>query len=142
MRWAVLAAVAGALLAPPAAPAAGPAPTTGRLLVTLRAPVFTTAQASAAREVIASTPGARATRLRIPQLRIVAVRARRGASLKALARQLRSDPRVQSVEPERRFRLRFVPNDPAFTTPERGDNGTVTEWWATREDLPAAWDSS
>jgi subtilisin family serine protease len=44
------------------------------------------------------------------------------------------------VRLERRFTLRYVPDDPAFTTAERGENGTVTEWWAARENLTAAWD--
>src|SRR4051794_9364876 len=141
MRFGLLAAVAGVLLAPATAPAATPTPTTGRLLVTLKAPGATTAQASAARAVIAEAPGARAARLRIPQLRLVAVRARGGTSLHNLATRLRADPRVRSVRAERRFRLRYVPNDAAFSTPERGENGTVTEWWAAREGLPAAWDT-
>jgi serine protease len=132
------AAIAGLLMLPAAAPAAT-TPTTGRLLITLKAPAAGHAQASAVRAVAART-GARATNLRIPQLRIVGVRARRGASLRALAQRLRADPQVATVRAERRFTLRYVPNDPAFTTSERGENGTVTEWWAARQGLPAAWD--
>jgi serine protease len=141
MRWALLPAIAGSLLAPAVAPAAAHADqTTGRLLVTLRAPGASHAQTAAARAVIASA-SARPTGLTIPQLRVVDVRPRPGTSLRALAQRLRRDPRVADVRAERRFALRYVPNDPAFATPERGDSGTVTEWWAARENLPAAWDS-
>ncbi|HEV7750560.1 MAG TPA: S8 family serine peptidase [Baekduia sp.] len=114
-------------------------PTTGRLLVTLKAPPAGEAQASAVRAV-AARAGARPTSVSIPQLRTVTVRARRGESLHALAQRLRRDPHVADVHAEQRFTLRMVPNDPAFTSSERGENGTVTEWWAAREGLPSAWD--
>src|SRR4051794_10984728 len=150
MRWArVPAAMAGLLAVPAVAVAAAPSgveaqpshhtPTTGRLLVTLKAPAAGQAQASAVRAVAART-GARTTRLSIPQLRTVGVRAAHGASLRALAQRLRRDPQVAEVHAEQRFTLRYVPNDPAFTSSERGEDGTVTEWWAAREGLPAAWD--
>src|SRR4051794_41875242 len=92
MRFGLLAAVAGVLLAPATAPAATPTPTTGRLLVTLKAPGATTAQASAARAVIAEAPGARAARLRIPQLRLVPRRPRGGPSPHQPAPPVRGDP--------------------------------------------------
>jgi serine protease len=136
-RPALCAAALGLLLLP--ATAAAAEPTTGRLLVTLKPADAGHAHASAARAV-AARAGARRTRLSIPQLGIVGVRARRGTSLHTLADRLRADPRVATVRAERRFSLRYVPNDPAFTTAERGENGTTTEWWALREDLPAAWD--
>jgi serine protease len=115
--------------------------TTGRLLVTLKPPAPGNAQASAARAVraVAARAGATAP-LTIPRLRTAAVRPRPGESLAALGRRLRADGRVERVEPERRFRLRYVPADPAFSTTERGEPGTVGEWWAAREGLPAAWD--
>jgi subtilisin family serine protease len=148
MRWALLPAAISGLLATPAvalaAPhvqptAAQPTPTTGRLLVTLKPPPAGQAQASAVRAVAART-GARPTRLTIPQLRTVGVRAAPGRSLQALAARLRRDPQVAEVHAEQRFTLRYVPNDPAFSSSERGENGTVTEWWAARQGLPAAWD--
>jgi subtilisin family serine protease len=111
--------------------------TTGRLLVTLKPSA--TARAAAVRAVIARA-GAGATDVTVPKLRLAAVRPHAGTSLTALAARLRADSRVADVRPERRFHLRYVPNDPAFATPERGENGTVTEWWAARENLPAAWD--
>ncbi|QEC49977.1 S8 family serine peptidase [Baekduia soli] len=143
MRGPVVCAVvlAGLTVAPGAAVAApAPTPPTGRLLVTLRPPAHGTAQAAAARAV-AARAGARPAGLSVPQLRLVGVRARHGASLRALARRLRADPAVASVRAERRFTLRYVPDDPALTDPEpRAEPGTVVEWWAARESLPSAWD--
>jgi subtilisin family serine protease len=138
----LLAVLAVALAVAPARASAQPSghtPTTGRLLVTLKPPPAGQAQASAVQAVAART-GAQATRLSIPQLRTVGVRAARGSSLRALAQRLRADPQVAEVHAEQRFTLRYVPNDPAFTSSERGENGTVTEWWAAREGLPSAWD--
>jgi serine protease len=115
-------------------------------------------RAAAARAHAVAAHARAATALTVPQLRLVVVkpsgaraaRARDGAStarlralaarLRALAARLRADPRVASVRLERRFSLRYVPTDPAFTTPERGDNGTTVEWWAAREGLTDAWD--
>src|SRR3954447_4667694 len=134
-RPALCAAVSGLLLLPASAHAADA--TTGRLLVTLKPAVG--AEASVV-HAVAARAGARPTRLRVPQLRMVGVRARAGTSLRRLAERLRADPRVASVHPERRFSLRYVPGDPAFSAPERGDDGTTVEWWAAREDLPSAWD--
>lgn len=140
MRAALVGAIAGVLALAAGAPAeASSTTTTGRLLVTLAPPRAGTAQASAAQAVAAST-GARSTSLSVPQLRLIGVRARPGASLHALAERLRHDPRVASVRAERRFSLRYVPNDPALTAADRGDPGTTAEWWAGREDLFTAWD--
>jgi subtilisin family serine protease len=141
MRSALVAAAIGAsLLALPAladAHAANSGDTTGRLLVTLKP--STVARAAAVHAVTARA-GAGATDVTVPQLHLAAVRPRAGTSLGALAARLRADPRVADVRREHRFRLRYVPDDPGFATPERGENGTVTEWWAARENLPAAWD--
>src|SRR4051794_38443252 len=146
MRPALPAVLAGVLLLPAApsaarttAPGRDAGGTTGRLLVTLKTPARGHAHASAVRAV-AARAGARSARLTIPQLRVSAVRARAGRSLRALARRLRADPRVATVTVERRFALRYVPNDPAFTTDERGEPGTTVQWWSARESLPAAWD--
>jgi serine protease len=143
MRSALIAAAIGAaLLALPgvADARAGTSDTTGRLLVTLKPDTSGRARASAVHAVIASAGGAQAGAVDVPQLRLAAVAPRAGTSLAALTRRLRADPRVADVRPERRFSLRYVPNDPGFSTAERGENGTVTEWWAARENLPAAWD--
>jgi subtilisin family serine protease len=143
MRSALLAAAIGAsLLALPGlaharTAAGGDTTTTGRLLVTLKP--STTARAASVDTVLARS-GARSTDVAVPQLRLAAVRPPAGTSPEALTKRLRADPRVADVRPERRFRLRYIPNDPGFVTPERGEAGTVTEWWAARENLPAAWD--
>jgi serine protease len=142
MRSALVAAAIGAsLLALPGVAAARAAgETTGRLLVTLKPDSGGRGHASAVRAVVARAGASHAAAVDVPQLRLAAVAPRAGQSLATLARRLRADPRVADVRPERRFTLRFVPNDPGFTTPERGENGTVSEWWAARENLPAAWD--
>jgi subtilisin family serine protease len=141
MRSALIAAAIGAsLLALPTladARATSSGDATGRLLVTLKP---STIARAAAVHAVAARAGAGATDVTVPKLRLAAVRPRAGTSLSALTIRLRADPRVADVRPERRFRLRYVPGDPGFATPERGENGTVTEWWAARENLPAAWD--
>ncbi|HEU4974582.1 MAG TPA: S8 family serine peptidase [Baekduia sp.] len=97
------------------------------------------AQASAAQAVTARA-GARPTHLRIPQLGVVAVRGHQGQSLHALAQRLRRDPRVAEVRAERRFSLRYVPNDPALAVPDDQDPAVTAQWWAGREGLFTAWD--
>jgi subtilisin family serine protease len=151
MRSALSAAAIGvALLALPGIAHAAD-PTTGRLLVTLKPQQGTRAHAAAAQQAraVAARAGGAATTTTIPQIDAavvaptgarIAAAGTRARALRALARRLRADPRVASVRLERRFTLRYVPDDPAFTTPERGENGTVTEWWAARENLTAAWD--
>src|SRR4051812_36398855 len=92
---------------------------TGRLLVLLHTPSGTSAHASAARaRAVVASNDARRSGHSAPQIGLVTVRPRAGTSLSALAQQLRADPRVTSVQLERRFTLREVPNDPALTTPE------------------------
>lgn len=105
-------------------------------------PHGTTARAAAAQAVVARAD-ARPSGHQVPQIGLVTVRPRRGESQAALARRLRADPSVASVQVEHRFTLRAVPNDPAMTTQEpapAAPTGTAIEWWAAREDLPAAWD--
>jgi serine protease len=141
-RIALLAALTVAFAA--AAPAAFAGPATGRLLVLLDRDAATgpTARAAAARAVVAST-GARRSGHSVPQIGLVTVRPRAGESLSALAERLRDDPRVGSVQLERRHTLREVPDDPALTTAETAPGtppGTVVQWWAARQFLPEAWD--
>jgi serine protease len=115
---------------------------TGRLLVTLKRGATTT---SAARHAVAAAAAARPSGFSVPQIRLVTVAPRPGESLRALAARLRADPRVASVEPERRGAVRFQPNDPALSTPETAKDtapGTFVEWWAARLGFPAAWDIS
>jgi subtilisin family serine protease len=117
------------------APAAASAPRTGRLLVTL-------APGAAARPSAVAAGAARAG-LRVPRLRLVAVRPRPGGSLRALRARLRRDPRVRRVEVEHRAAPRYLPSDPALRAPETISGtapGTTIQWWASRVGLPAAWD--
>ncbi|MCW2996949.1 MAG: family serine peptidase, partial [Solirubrobacterales bacterium] len=78
-----------------------------------------------------------------PRLRLVTVRPVAGAGTHATAQALRALPQVQTVEVERRHSLRLQPDDPALTTPEATPGtppGTVVQWWAARQNLPAMWD--
>jgi subtilisin family serine protease len=116
---------------------------TGRLLVLIDR-AHGTAEAAAARAVVARA-GARPAGHSVAQIGLVTVRPRAGESLHRLASRLRADPRVSSVEVERRATPRLVPDDPALTQqdPSAGaPAGTPIEWWAAREGLPAAWDVS
>jgi serine protease len=133
--------LAVALAAAPSAHAA--APTTGRLVVEVRAGAPRHARVSAAS--LARSAQARPAGFSVPQLRLVTLRPRAGTSLGALARRLRADPRVARVEVEHRARLRLQPNDPALSAPETAPGtapGTPVQWWASRSGFPAAWDVS
>jgi subtilisin family serine protease len=100
------------------------------------------AHAAAATAVIARA-GARRAGHQAPAIGLVTVRPRAGESLRALAARLRADPRVASVQAEHRYALRLAPDDPALAAPESGaPAGTTVEWWAARQNLPAAWDIS
>jgi subtilisin family serine protease len=141
MRRLVLLLVA-ALVAIPAGSASG-AQVTGRLLVTLHPSAAAPTARAAAFDAVAASAGARRAGFSVPKLRLVTVRPRRGESLSALARRLRLDPRVASVERETRAELRYQPNDPALTEAETAAGtapGTPVEWWPAREGFPAAWD--
>ncbi len=115
----------------PAAAWARPSTTTGSLVVTLRAPAT------------AAQLGARPGGYRVPQIGLVTVRPRAGAGSAALARRLRADPRVVTVERERRAHPRFLPDDPALRAVEAAPGtapGTPVQWWATRSGFERAWD--
>jgi serine protease len=138
MRWAVLLLVLTALAVPASANAAGSA--TGRLLVTLHAPARATATAAAATAVAARARAVPAGRT-VPQVGLLTVRPRAGETLRVLARRLRADPAVASVEDERRAAPRLVPNDPALAIADPvATTGESLEWWATRSHFPEAWD--
>src|SRR5439155_7054881 len=95
MRWLLIALVpAAALLAPGGAAAS---PTTGRLLVTLRPRISSSAQASAL-----AFAGARPAGPRVPQIDLVTVRPAAGRGLAGTARALRRLPDVRRVEVEHR----------------------------------------
>ncbi len=142
MRRLLLTLCAALLLAP--ASGASASGGTGRLLVTLQPGLerVPAARAAAARAVAASAD-ARPSGFSVPQIRLVTVRPRPGESLRALARRLRGDPRVASVQPENRAHLRLHPNDPALVAPEPNPAsvpGTTVEWWAARSGFLSAWD--
>jgi serine protease len=85
---------------------------------------------------------ARRTSPLLAPLRLFTARPTRG-SLHALAQRLRADGSVARVEVERRATVRSEPGDPALTTQEGANGtpaGTQVEWWAHRENFPAAWD--
>jgi subtilisin family serine protease len=123
-----------------AAPAAQGSVLTGRLLVTLRQDEGTSAHASA--NAVLARAHARRTSPLLAPLRLFTVRPTDG-SLHGLATRLRTDPTVAHVEVERRATIRSNPGDPALTTQEGAagtPSGTPVEWWAFRENFPAAWD--
>ena len=129
---AALVVISGSLSLPAGARGAD---TTGRLLVTLDR---TDADGGRA---VARAHGV--LERRIPELGLFTARAQPGATLRAVARRLRRQPGVRSVQPERRFTLRSPPDDPALSTPETAAGtppGVPVEWWAQRQGLFAAWD--
>ena len=145
MRRLVPLALLLAALVPAAAAAAAGTTRTGRLLVLLDRPARGTATPAAAGRAVIAAAGALPSGHSVPQIGLVTVRPRPGESLAALAARLRADPRVQSVQPEQRMAFRETPNDPAFSVQETSPGtpaGIPVEWWAARENLPAAWDIS
>ncbi|MCW3013122.1 MAG: family serine peptidase, partial [Solirubrobacterales bacterium] len=99
-------------------------------------PAATTARAAIARTARVAGPLE-------PRLRLVTVRPVAGAGAHATAVALRALPQVATVEVEHRHSLRLVPDDPALSTAEPAlgtPPGTVVEWWAARQNLPAMWD--
>ncbi|MFP5362876.1 MAG: S8 family serine peptidase [Thermoleophilia bacterium] len=116
---------------------------TGRLLVTLDRPHAKSAAGARAAAGVLALDGVRREGAQIPQIGVVSVRPTGGRALSALARVLRRQPGVRSVEAERRHTLRFTPNDPALSAPEASPGtpaGTPLAWWVARTGLPAAWD--
>ena len=92
-----------------------------------------------------ASSAARRSGFSAPQIGLVTVRPRAGETLAALAARLRADPRVASVERERRHTPRDVPNDPALTAAETSPGtpaGTPVQWWAERMGLFEAWDAT
>ena len=129
MRRAALLAVAVALVA--AAPPAAASEPTGRLLVSMKA--------GAPVAVAAGRPDGP----RVPEIGLVTVRPRHGATLGELARELRRDPDVRAVEVERRATPRAMPDDPSLVDPETAVGtppGTPVQWWPARMGLFDAWD--
>jgi subtilisin family serine protease len=139
---ALAAAFAGAALC--ASSAAAARPLTGRVLVSLRKPRAGSASAAAVTAIEART-GARVAGPVVPEIGLVTVAPPTGVALNSFVRTLRADTHVRAVSLERRFTLRFLPNDPALSVTEATPGtppGTPVEWWPAREDLPRAWDIS
>jgi subtilisin family serine protease len=127
----LLAAAAAALVS--AAPA-GAAPT-GRLLVLLDRP-------GAPRAAVARA-GARPAGRGVPQIGLVTVRPAAGRDPAAVARALRAQPGVRSVQLEGSMALRAVPDDTALVQPETAPGtppGTPLQWAPSRTGLFRAWD--
>jgi serine protease len=126
------------------------APLTGRLLVSLRAPVHGQAHAAAVEAVLARTQ-AQLDGPSVPEIGLLTVKAPVGVSQATFLRHLRAEPGVRRVTPERMFSFRSVsgeavpanaPDDPAWSAIDGSPGtppGTPIEWWATREGLPQAW---
>lgn len=139
----VLTVLAAGLVLAPASSAHARTGTTGRLLVTLERPAGTAKAQAAAVHAIAASTGARPGPTQAPQIGLTSLTPPRGTSPRAFARQLRRRPGVARVEAERRFALRYRPDDPALTIQEPAAGappGTPVQWWADRQNLPAAWE--
>ncbi len=117
-------------------PAAGT--TTGNLLVLLDRG-HASAAAATVHAAIARA-GARRAGRSVPEIGLVTVRPSAGIPLATLARRLRALPDVASVQPERRYVPRIVPNDPALTTANQ-NSGTV-QWTLAKAGFYAAWNIS
>ena len=131
---AALAAISFALVA--SAAQAAPRPLTGRLLVTF----VPQPGAHAAASALMARAGARIAGPVVPKLHLVTVRPAAGETLAQAARRLRALPGVSSVQAERRYTIRYAPNDPAFKIGDPSAPTVPLEWWAQRENLPQAWD--
>jgi serine protease len=77
----------------------------------------------------------------VPEIALITVRAPAGVSVAALAVKLRALPGVASVEPERRYVPRAVPNDPAYSQVDPNE-GVPYQWYLTDEGFPQGWDIS
>ena len=79
----------------------------------------------------------------VSEIGLVTVKPTAGQSIAQAAEALRALPGVKSVSAERRYEMRFMPNDPALIAPETAAGtppGTPMQWWVARENLYAAWD--
>ena len=125
----------------PQPPAAAPVPT-GALMVLLdqhRGHIASAARAAVDASI--SRLGAEPTGKSVPEIGLITVRAPAGVPTAALAAKLRAIPGVASVQPERRYVPRAVPNDPGYTTVDPNE-GVPYQWYLTDEDFPQAWDVS
>ncbi len=112
---------------------------TGNLLVLLDRNVATSAVAGTVKAVLARA-GARFAGRSVPEIGLITVRPPAGVSPAALAGVLRLLPGVASVELERRYVTRTIPNDPALTAADPVTG--VVQWYLAREGFYRAWSIS
>ena len=123
----------------PAAHAQSPAvSTTGNVLVLL--PEGRASQANAARAVQAEAArlGGHPAGRSVPQIGLITLRPSPRLSMAEFLARLGRLPGVASVQQERRYVPRLVPNDPALRTPD--PNSAVLQWTLAREGFYTAWD--
>ncbi len=113
-------------------------PLTGNLLVLLDRHVSAVAHGGRQAEAEIARAGAVPGGKSVPQIGLMTVRPSRGLSLAALTHRLLAIPGVASVQLERRYVPRQVPNDPALSTTSP-DSGAV-QWALGREGFYDAWD--
>ncbi|MBA2348423.1 MAG: S8 family serine peptidase [Solirubrobacterales bacterium] len=127
----------GLLVCAPSAQATSP---TGRLVVRL---ADSGAHSKTHAAALVARAGGRLASGRVPALGLVTVRPARGGSLTELETGLRRVPGVLRIEREHRGAPRALPNDPALGSQEPAAGApqdTPLQWWASRQNLPAAWD--
>jgi subtilisin family serine protease len=112
--------------------------TTGNVVVLLRQGQAQEASAVRAGQAEAGRLGARPSGRSVPQIGLITLRPSAGLSVAALTARLRALPDVVSVQPERRYVPRFVPNDPALSTSD--PNSHVLQWTLANEGFYTAWD--
>jgi serine protease len=113
----------------------GPA-LTGNLLVLLDRSAASSAAVGTVKGVLARA-GARLAGRSVPEIGLITVRPPAGVPPAALARVLRLLPGVASVELERRYVPRAIPNDPALTATDPVTG--VVQWYLAREGFYRAW---
>ncbi len=121
-----------------AAPPPPAATDTGNLLVLLDQPAATTMTTRAATDATASGLAGYMAGKSVPEIGLVTVRPPNGMSPAAFASVIRRLPGVASVEPERRYVPRLMPDDPALTATDPS-NGVPWQWYLAKQGFFAAW---
>ncbi|MGZ5332471.1 MAG: S8 family serine peptidase [Solirubrobacterales bacterium] len=129
------------------------AQTTGRLIATLALPQPPTGEGAAARRRRSELAG-RATRLidrvaaandltvaaEVPEAEILTARPSPGQTIEQLRRELLADPRIERVDTEYLRSLRYIPNDPAYVTPDpNAPGGDFAQWNMRLEGFEGGW---
>ncbi len=114
-----------------------PAPAlTGNLLVLLDRAAATSSAVGSIKAVLSRSRADLAGHS-VPEIGLLTVRPPAGVPPAALAGALRRLPGVASVEPERRYVPRSIPDDPALTTADPVTG--VVQWYLAREGFYRAW---